>query len=110
MSIAPRMAARSWRLSSSRDYSSLAIAFDIDGVLKQGPKVLPEAIRTIRMLEGDNPWSRKVPFLFITNSGGKSEAVRAKDLSNDFQTHVASDQVVQAHTCLLYTSPSPRDS
>ena len=110
MSIAPRMAARRWRLSSSRGYSSLAIAFDIDGVLKQGPKVLPEAIRTIRMLEGDNPWNRKVPYLFITNSGGKSEAVRAKDLSNDFQTHVAADQVVQAHTVMRSLTEKYRDS
>ena len=108
--IAPHLAARSWRLYSLRYYSSLAIAFDIDGVLKQGPKVLPEAIRTIRMLEGDNPWNRKVPYLFITNSGGKSEAVRAKDLSNDFQTHVAADQVVQAHTVMRSLTEKYRDS
>ena len=88
----------------------MAIAFDIYGVLKQGPKVLPEAIRTIRMLEGDNPWNRKVPYLFITNSGGKSEAVRAKDLSNDFQTHVAADQVVQAHTVMRSLTEKYRDS
>lgn len=107
---APCMAMRSWCIPSTRDYNSLAIAFDIDGVLKQGPKVLPEAIRTIRMLEGDNLWNRKVPYLFITNSGGKDEAVRAKDLSNDFQTHVAPNQVVQAHTVMRSLTGKYRDS
>lgn len=107
---APYMAKRSRRIFSIKNYSSLAIAFDIDGVLKQGPKVLPEAIRTIRMLEGDNPWNRKVPYLFITNSGGKNETVRAKDLSNDFQTHVTPSQVVQAHTVMRSLTKKYRDS
>jgi len=87
-------------ITSTRYHAPLAIAFDIDGVLKQGPKVLPEAIRTIRILEGENPWKRKVPYLFITNSGGKDEKVRANDLSNDFQTQVLPKQVVQAHTVM----------
>ncbi|KAL4402629.1 glycerophospholipid biosynthesis protein [Malassezia pachydermatis] len=87
-------------ISATTTRTPIAIAFDIDGVLKQGPVVLPEAVRTIRMLEGDNPWKQKVPYLFITNSGGKDEKVRAKDLSNDFQTTVSPKQVVQAHTVM----------
>ncbi|PKI84570.1 hypothetical protein MVES1_001798 [Malassezia vespertilionis] len=76
----------------------IAVAFDIDGVLKQGSNVLPEALRAVKMLQGDNPWHQKVPYLFITNSGGKLEAARAKDLSEDFRTTVVPQQVVQAHT------------
>lgn len=87
-------------ISTSKPYKPIAFAFDIDGVLKQGPVVLPEAIRAIRMLEGENQWKRKVPYIFITNSGGKDENVRAKDLSNDFQTPVSPKQVVQAHTVM----------
>jgi len=86
--------------STNKSLKPIAFAFDIDGVLKQGPVVLPEAIRTIQMLEGNNPWNQKVPYLFITNSGGKDEKVRAKDLSKDFQTSVSSKQVVQAHTIM----------
>lgn len=86
--------------SSGKSLKPIAFAFDIDGVLKQGPVVLPEAKRTIRILNGDNPWKRKVPYLFITNSGGKEEKVRAKDLTNDFGTTVSPKQVVQAHTVM----------
>lgn len=96
-------------ITSTSANAPLAIAFDIDGVLKQGPKVLPEALRTIRMLDGENPWKRKVPYIFVTNSGGKDEAVRAKDLSNDFDTHVAPEQVVQAHTVMKSLLDKYRD-
>ena len=98
---APYLRANSVRwISSNPPLKPIAFAFDIDGVLKQGPVVLPEAIRTIQMLEGNNPWKKRVPYIFITNSGGKDEKVRANDLSNDFQTSVSPKQVVQAHTVM----------
>ncbi|KAI0314276.1 hypothetical protein OF83DRAFT_1174885 [Amylostereum chailletii] len=39
----------------------LAFAFDIDGVLLRGSKVLPQARRALASLEGDNPFGRKIP-------------------------------------------------
>lgn len=87
-------------IATNTPRTPIAIAFDIDGVLKQGSVVLPEAVRTLKMLEGDNPWRVKVPYLFITNSGGKEEAARATDLSNDFQQKVVPEQVIQAHTVM----------
>ncbi|KAI3620313.1 hypothetical protein CBS9595_002280 [Malassezia furfur] len=87
-------------IATTKQRTPLAIAFDIDGVLKQGSVVLPEAVRTLKMLEGDNPWQTKVPYLFITNSGGKEEAKRALDLSDDFQQKIVPEQVIQAHTVM----------
>jgi len=37
-----------------------AFAFDIDGVLLRGGKVIPEAIEAMRMLNGDNEYGIKV--------------------------------------------------
>ncbi|WFD30969.1 hypothetical protein MSPP1_001995 [Malassezia sp. CBS 17886] len=96
-------ATRAWSSRAAR--TPLAIAFDIDGVLKQGTIVLPEAMRAIRMLQGENPWHEKVPFIFITNSGGRDEADRAADLSHDFHTPVSPQQVVQAHTVMQSLVP-----
>lgn len=50
------LAARSARcLSSPSLYpTGLAFAFDIDGVLKQGPIVLPQAKRVMQLLSGSN--------------------------------------------------------
>ncbi|WFC99206.1 hypothetical protein MYAM1_001950 [Malassezia yamatoensis] len=88
------------KISTTKSRPPIAIAFDIDGVLKQGSKVLPEALQTLNMLDGDNEWHTKVPYLFITNSGGKMESERARDLSKDFQRKVIKDQVIQAHTVM----------
>lgn len=101
--------ARISRFYSQGKRTPIAIAFDIDGVLKQGEKVLPEALRTIRMLEGDNPWKQKVPYIFITNGGGKDEATRSKNLSKDLDTNVSRDQVVQAHTVMQSLVEQYRD-
>lgn len=76
----------------------IAFAFDIDGVLKAGPKVLPEAKRALQILEGNNPRNQKIPYIFITNGGGKHESARAKDLARELEVPVTEDQVIQAHT------------
>ncbi|WFD34104.1 hypothetical protein MCUN1_000936 [Malassezia cuniculi] len=78
----------------------IAIAFDIDGVLKHGEHVLPEAHRAIQMLEGKNPWNRRVPYIFVTNGGGQSEDVRAQRLSKDLGVTVDPRQVVLSHTVM----------
>ncbi|KAK0473137.1 HAD-like domain-containing protein [Armillaria luteobubalina] len=70
----------------------LAFAFDIDGVL------IPH--RALQILEGNNPFKKKIPFILLTNGGGASESARAKSLSDKLGIKITPDQCVQAHTIL----------
>ncbi|KAH8081835.1 HAD-like domain-containing protein [Filobasidium floriforme] len=78
----------------------LAFAFDIDGVLKQGPNVLPQARRALDMLAGNNPWNRAIPYVLITNGGGVPDEDRRKALSSELGHELSADQLVQSHTPL----------
>lgn len=78
----------------------IAFAFDIDGVLKQGPKVLPEARRALRILHGENRYRIKFPYILVTNGGGPSEKDRAQKLTAELQVDIQPEQVLQAHTVL----------
>lgn len=78
--------------------ASYAFAFDIDGVLVRGPETIPHGVEAIKYLEGENPYHIKVPYIFVTNGGGKPEKVRAEDLSNRLKTDVDVKQIVQGHT------------
>ncbi|KAK9472058.1 HAD-like domain-containing protein [Dipodascopsis tothii] len=71
----------------------IGFAFDIDGVLLLGARPLTPGIRTLRYLN-DN----KVPWILLTNGGGKSEAARVADLSAKLEIDIALDQFVQSHT------------
>lgn len=37
-----------------------------DGVLKQGDRVLPQALEVLRMLTGENPKGKKYPFILAS--------------------------------------------
>lgn len=78
--------------------ASYAFAFDIDGVLIRGPETIPQAPKALRMLNGENKYNIKVPYIFITNGGGRSEKARCKDLSKRLKITVTEDQVIQGHT------------
>ncbi|CAR24105.1 KLTH0F07810p [Lachancea thermotolerans CBS 6340] len=78
--------------------ASYAFAFDIDGVIVRGPETIPEARDALRMLNGENKYNIKVPYIFITNGGGRSEKARCKDLSKRLNITVTKDQVIQGHT------------
>lgn len=93
------------RFNTSSLQKPVAFAFDIDGVLKAGPNVLPEAKRALQILEGNNPRNQKIPYIFITNGGGKHESARAKDLARELQVPVTEDQVIQAHTVMKSLVP-----
>lgn len=56
-----------------------AYAFDIDGVLIHGGKVILEAIEAMKMLNGENEFGIKVPYIFVTNGGPRP---RRKDASS----------------------------
>lgn len=57
---------------SSNIVADYAFAFDIDGVLLKGGKVIPEAKQAMRVLNGENTDGLKVPYIFVTNVGVKN--------------------------------------
>lgn len=75
-----------------------AYAFDIDGVLLRGGKVIPEAVEAMKMLNGENPYGIKVPYIFVTNGGGKSEQERCIQLSQQLELEVSPGQFICGHT------------
>ncbi|KAI0344295.1 HAD-superfamily hydrolase [Trametopsis cervina] len=80
--------------------SPLAFVFDIDGVLIQGSKVLPQAQRALKILDGANPFNVKIPYVLLTNGGGVSEEERCKRLTERLGVPIGPSQYVQAHTVL----------
>ncbi|KAL6708650.1 hypothetical protein ACN47E_002631 [Coniothyrium glycines] len=75
-----------------------AYAFDIDGVLIRGGKAIPEAIEAMKMLNGENEYGIKVPYIFVTNGGGKTEAERCIQLSQQLEMEVSPGQFICGHT------------
>ncbi|XDG07898.1 hypothetical protein ABKA04_007513 [Annulohypoxylon sp. FPYF3050] len=92
------------RIPTSRSYSvdhgtpkppppPFAFAFDIDGVLLHVAKPIPGATDALKKLQEYN-----IPFILLTNGGGKHETDRVKDLSNRLGIELTTDNFVQSHT------------
>ncbi|KIJ50514.1 hypothetical protein M422DRAFT_59084 [Sphaerobolus stellatus SS14] len=103
----PRFAALSYpnpivrrHLASQLSRSPVAFAFDIDGVLLQGSNVIPQAKRTLEILEGKNSANLKIPYILITNGGGYSEEERCRKLSCQLDVEIQISQLIQAHTII----------
>ncbi|KAI3322618.1 HAD-superfamily hydrolase [Xylariaceae sp. AK1471] len=77
---------------------SFAFAFDIDGVLVRGGRAIPEAIQAMKVLNGENQYGIKIPYIFLTNGGGKSEAERCGDLSRQLEVDISPAQFICGHT------------
>jgi HAD superfamily hydrolase (TIGR01456 family) len=77
---------------------NMAFAFDIDGVLAHGNEAIPEAKEALRMLNGDNELGIKIPYILLTNGGGKTEAARCQQLSEVLEHPISTDQFIQSHT------------
>ncbi|KAI1819060.1 HAD-superfamily hydrolase [Xylaria intraflava] len=77
---------------------SFAFAFDIDGVLVRGGRPIPEAIQAMKVLNGGNQYGIKIPYIFLTNGGGKSEAERCNDLSRQLEVDISPAQFICGHT------------
>lgn len=73
-------------------------AFDIDGVLVRGGKAIPEAIEAMKVLNGQNDYGVNVPYIFLTNGGGKTEAERCADLSKQLELDIKPAQFICGHT------------
>jgi ribonucleotide monophosphatase NagD (HAD superfamily) len=62
-----------------------AFAFDIDGVLMLGSNAIPAGARALKILH-----ERKIPFILLTNGGGKLEPDRVAELSHHLGVNVLS--------------------
>ncbi|KAI5481399.1 cardiolipin synthase [Pseudohyphozyma bogoriensis] len=95
---AARPASSFGRLLSTTSFKGPAFCFDIDGVLKQGEKVLPEAKEALQILRGNNSAGTVFPFILCTNGGGTLESARAQKLTKELGVHIGEHQIVQSHT------------
>ncbi|XP_024399135.1 mitochondrial hydrolase YKR070W [Physcomitrium patens] len=85
------------RLYLSRN--AFGIAFDIDGVLIQGSETIERAPEALRRLYKDVDTGKlQVPYVFLTNGGGMTEAARAKELTRQLSVPVNPIQVHLGHT------------
>ncbi|EAQ89698.1 hypothetical protein CHGG_06317 [Chaetomium globosum CBS 148.51] len=78
---------------SLREPPSFAFAFDIDGVLLHVAKPIPGATKVLKFLNDNN-----IPFILLTNGGGKHETERVKDLEARLGVELSTDNFVQSHT------------
>jgi hypothetical protein len=70
-----------------------AFAFDIDGVLLRASKRLPGASKTLHFLH-----NHRIPFILLTNGGGKTEQERVDQLSEIFGLPLTVANFIQSHT------------
>lgn len=77
---------------------NMAFVFDIDGVLVHGDRLIPQAKRTLEMLNGDNQLGIKIPYIFLTNGSGKPEEARTEQLSKILHNPISTEQFIQSHT------------
>jgi HAD superfamily hydrolase (TIGR01456 family) len=76
----------------------MAFAFDIDGVLIHGDRLIPEGKHVLEILNGDNELGIKIPHIFLTNGSGKPEAARCAQLSRILGPPISTEQFIQSHT------------
>ncbi|KAJ5709672.1 hypothetical protein N7493_009963 [Penicillium malachiteum] len=77
---------------------NMAFAFDIDGVLAHGPEPIEEAKAALKILNGENELGIKIPYILLTNGGGKTEVARCAQLSEMLETPISTEQFIQSHT------------
>ncbi|KKY30057.1 putative cat eye syndrome critical region protein 5 precursor [Diaporthe ampelina] len=77
---------------------NMAFAFDIDGVLVHGDRLIPEGRKALEILNGENELGIKIPHIFLTNGSGKPEQARCEQLSKILGQPVHTDQFIQSHT------------
>lgn len=81
------------RFSTARRTPDFAFAFDIDGVLLRESFPIPGASRALKYLQ-DN----EIPFILLTNGGGKHETERVDELSKRLGIPLTVKNFVQSHT------------
>lgn len=84
--------------SETHDLPNIGFAFDIDGVLLHGKTPIPAATKAISVLQGDNPMGANIPFILLTNGGGKTEKDKAHQVAKLIDRPIDERQVVLSHT------------
>ncbi|KAH8802866.1 HAD-like domain-containing protein [Xylogone sp. PMI_703] len=86
---------RQWSSTASSvdGMPSFAFAFDIDGVLLRSSVPVPGAARALGVLH-----EHKIPFILLTNGGGKHESARVLELSKKLGVPLTEENFVQSHT------------
>ncbi|KAL5114244.1 hypothetical protein ACEQ8H_007896 [Pleosporales sp. CAS-2024a] len=79
--------------AASSKIPEFAFAFDIDGVLVRSSDALPRATKALSYLQ-----SQRIPFILLTNGGGKHESERVADLSKKLGVTMDTSMFVQSHT------------
>lgn len=70
-------------MHSGKPKLDYALAFDIDGVLMLGSDAIPAGAKALQLLE-----KRKIPYILLTNGGGKWEHDRVAELSDRLGVNV----------------------
>ncbi|KAI9805371.1 MAG: hypothetical protein M1833_005824 [Piccolia ochrophora] len=81
------------RSNTSSRTPDFAFAFDIDGVLLRSSKPIAGAQKTLRYLQ-----QHRIPFILLTNGGGKHELDRVAELSDKLGVPLDVSMFVQSHT------------
>ncbi|ETI23574.1 TIGR01456 family HAD hydrolase [Cladophialophora carrionii CBS 160.54] len=68
-------------------------AYSIDGVLVRSSKPIPTASTSLQFLQQND-----IPFMLLTNGGGKHESERVRDLSSKLAVPLHESNFVQSHT------------
>ncbi|KAI4821528.1 HAD-superfamily hydrolase, partial [Aureobasidium sp. EXF-8845] len=69
------------------------ISCSIDGVLLRSSDPLPRAHKALSLLQ-----SERIPFILLTNGGGKHESERVEELSQKLDIELDTSMFVQSHT------------
>ncbi|KAL8692926.1 MAG: hypothetical protein Q9224_003860, partial [Gallowayella concinna] len=78
---------------SKSEPPDFAFAFDIDGVLLRSSNPLPRASQTLKLLQ-----RLRIPFILLTNGGGKHEKERVAELSRLLAVPISPSMFIQSHT------------
>ncbi|CAJ1037053.1 putative Haloacid dehalogenase-like hydrolase/HAD-hyrolase-like [Leishmania utingensis] len=81
-------------------HGSVGVVMDIDGVVYRSHRLIPGADTAIQRLS-----TLRIPFVFMTNGGGKSEAGKAEELSALLGCHIAARQVLLSHSPMRLLVP-----
>ena len=73
--------------------SHKGVVLDIDGVFLRGGVPLPRAVEALQLLVANH-----IPFVFVTNGGGITEASKSKELTKKLEVKISEDQVILSHT------------
>jgi len=84
---------RSFQTTQKPPAPDFAFAFDIDGVLVRSAKPIPHASSTLQFLQKNS-----IPFVLLTNGGGRHESERVKDLSEKLSLSLDTSMFIQSHT------------